>query len=182
MAVRRLRRYYFLNACYAERHHLHVRALICMCSAALLTAEVSRLTPEDARLFDAAKQRYYEAVDGARDALNVSRDALQKLHSKSPADSLVLAYLGSTRLLEAARALAPWRKGKLAKEGLRMLDEAVQESPENLEIRFLRGISTSHLPESVRPTRSVPRPVAGVAAEQTSADRPPFPFRTAADR
>lgn len=103
-------------------------------------------TSEDARLFDQARQRYYEAVEGNQDALDESRNLLHKLRTKNPKDSLILAYLGSTLLLEAARAVAPWRKGRLAKEGLRMLDEAVKQSPENLDVRFLRGVSTSHLP------------------------------------
>jgi tetratricopeptide (TPR) repeat protein len=97
-------------------------------------------------IFDTAKQRYYEAVEDKRGALEESLELLAELHTRAPDDALVLAYYGSARLLEAAQAIAPWRKGKLAKEGLQMLDEAVNSSPEDLEIRFLRGISTFHLP------------------------------------
>jgi hypothetical protein len=42
--------------------------------------------------------------------------------------------------------MAPWRKGKLAKEGLVMMDQAVESAPRDLEVRFVRGASTLRLP------------------------------------
>jgi len=118
-----------------------------MAFAAQSSVEVVDRNTDDFRLFENAKWRYYDAIAGKPGALDESRDSLIRLHSNNPTDPLIMAYLGSARLLEAARAMAPWRKGKLAKEGLRMLDEAVEKSPEQLEIRFLRAVSTSHLPD-----------------------------------
>jgi hypothetical protein len=128
-----------------------MKLLLAVCCATAFAAQSSvklvDRNADDVRLFENAKRRYYDAIEGKPGALGESRDLLTRLHSKNATDPLIMAYLGSARLLEAARALAPWRKGKLAKEGLRMLDEAVDKSPEHLEIRFLRAVSTSHLPD-----------------------------------
>jgi hypothetical protein len=94
----------------------------------------------------AAKARYYAAVEGQTSALREARDLFDKLRSSFPSDPLILAYSGSIQLLESARTMALWRKGKLAKEGLRLLDEAVARSPQDPEIRFIRAASTFHLP------------------------------------
>jgi hypothetical protein len=127
-----------------------VKAVFALCCAWTLIAQVEpgidvRTMDDDGRLAR-AKQRYYEAVEGRREALEESSAILAGLSSKRPSDPVVLAYSGSVRLLEAARALAPWKKGSLAKEGLRMLDAAVKMAPENLEVRFLRAMSSFHLP------------------------------------
>jgi hypothetical protein len=42
--------------------------------------------------------------------------------------------------------MAPWKKGKLAKEGLSLMDRAVEMKPDDLEIRFVRAASTRGLP------------------------------------
>ena len=69
-----------------------------------------------------------------------------KLRAQEGCDVKAMAYSGSIRLMEANRAVAPWKKGRLAKEGLRLLDEAVKAAPDDIEVRFVRGASTAHLP------------------------------------
>jgi hypothetical protein len=104
----------------------------------------------DASLLARAKARYFEAVEGNTAALNEARSTFGKLRQEYPDDALILAYGGSTQLLEAAKTLAIWRKGKLSRQGLEALDQAVARAPENPEIRFIRAASTFHLPSLFR--------------------------------
>jgi hypothetical protein len=97
--------------------------------------------------FERAKSLYYRAVDGDADALRQAAKAMDEFGSTTPRDPAVLAYTGSIRLLEAQKTLAIWRKGRLSKEGLSLLDEAVGLAPEDLEVRFVRAASTFHLPD-----------------------------------
>lgn len=93
-----------------------------------------------------AKKFYFSALEGNADALRRSLALLEPLVSQSKPDPLALAYFGSGRLLESAHTFAVWKKGRLAKEGLELLDRAVNAAPSNLEIRFLRAATTYHLP------------------------------------
>jgi hypothetical protein len=103
------------------------------------------VSAEDAEM-TSAKRDYFAAVDGNKEALKSAVNAFALLLAGRPADPVVAAYFGSTKLLESASTIAPWRKGKLASEGLTLLDRAVAQAPENREVRFLRAASTYHLP------------------------------------
>ena len=95
-----------------------------------------------------ARALHLEGVNGDDDAAEKSLDILEKLAAEEPRNSLVIAYLGSAKLLAAKRAFFPWSKSSLADEGLLLLDRAVSLAPDNLEIRFVRGISSYPLPSS----------------------------------
>ena len=154
MAESATRRYYFRKNKFkplrTARHQSEMEALFVVLYVAALAAQLD-LKPdapdtERAPILETAKRRYYDAVEGQRGALEESRELLSEARSQSPADPLILAYSGSVLLLEAARTPAIWRKGKLAREGLQMLDQAVSDSPEDEEIPFLRAVSSFHLP------------------------------------
>lgn len=93
-----------------------------------------------------ARELYFKGVDGNKEATRESTKLFEQLVSRDPGDSLLLAYLGSNSLLESSRTIAIWRKNRLAKDGILKLDEAVSAAPENLEVRFIRAMSTFHLP------------------------------------
>ncbi len=92
-----------------------------------------------------ARDLYLEAVDGAP-TLDRSSQLFQTMARENPSDALPMAYLGGLRLLESRRAIAPWTKGKLAREGMNMLNRAVAMAPDNMEVRFLRGSASYNLP------------------------------------
>lgn len=98
--------------------------------------------------FADTRQLYFDALEGKEGTLARSVELLEGLSRDKPGDPVIAAYLGSARLLESSRAKLPWRKGKLARQGLALLDRAVAASPDNPEIRFLRGVSTFHLPSA----------------------------------
>lgn len=53
---------------------------------------------------------------------------------------------GASTMLAAADARWPWEKGKLARQGMALLDQAVAADPDDLEVRFLRGMTNYRLP------------------------------------
>jgi hypothetical protein len=112
---------------------------------ALTTAAQARPHDPQARL-GLAKFLHYRGVDGDTAAAERAFGLLTQLATERPDDAVLRAYLGSAHLLAATRVWIPWQKGKLSLEGLALLDRAVAQARENLEIRFLRGASTYHLP------------------------------------
>lgn len=95
---------------------------------------------------ETAKRLYFEAVEGKSESLERATEILRSRYEQDRSNVVVKAYLGSSLLLESAKTLAVWRKGKLAKEGLELLDAAVAGAPDHPEVRFIRAASTYHLP------------------------------------
>jgi len=93
-----------------------------------------------------AKRLYFDALEGNSPALDRSVEILSSLAVHDRNNPTIAAYLGSARLLESARTFAVWKKGKLAREGLEMLDKAVGDAPNDLEVRFLRAATCYRLP------------------------------------
>ena len=93
-----------------------------------------------------ARAAYFAGIDGDSAANDRAQEAFSSLEREHPADPTVMAYSGSLELLEAARTWAVWNKHKLATDGLAKLDHSVELAPENLEVRFIHGETTWHLP------------------------------------
>jgi len=111
--------------------------------AIIASALARRASPE---LLDEARESFFAAVAGDRAALPRADQILSDLGGEESDRPEVIAYLGATRLLEAARAPLPWDKAALAREGLALEDRAVAAAPDNLEVRFLRGVTNYELP------------------------------------
>jgi hypothetical protein len=93
-----------------------------------------------------ARDAYFRGIEGHKDADTKAREDFDALEHDYPQESVVMAYQGSLELLESARTWAVWKKHTLATDGLAKLDEAVKQSPDNLEVRFIRAATTYHLP------------------------------------
>ena len=93
-----------------------------------------------------ARQAYFADLEGQRGADDRARQQFAALAAERPHEPVVDAYLGSLDLLESARTFAVWRKHTLAATGLEKLDNAVNKAPDNLEARFVRALTTWHLP------------------------------------
>jgi hypothetical protein len=116
-----------------------------------------------------AKFLHYRGVEGDTAAAERAYGLLTQLESERPDDPVLRAYLGSAHLLAATRVWVPWQKGKLSLEGLTLLDQAVAQAEENLEIRFLRGASTYYLPFFFHREEKAAEDFAWVAARARSA-------------
>ncbi|MEM1211170.1 MAG: hypothetical protein AAGI68_02625 [Planctomycetota bacterium] len=102
--------------------------------------------PADTSPFGIAKADHLRGVGGDADAHARADEALEELLSADPDNPLLQAYRGSSKLIAARNATFGPIKGLHARAGGKLLDAAVAAEPDNLEIRFLRGISTVNLP------------------------------------
>lgn len=115
------------------------------------TAENIRTLPLAARLQLAeAKALYRKAVDDDANARERAVTMFTQLAEQYPEHTTIRAYLGSVHLLEAKSTWLVWRKYRLSLEGLSLLDAAVAQAPDDLEARFIRGVTTYHLPGAAR--------------------------------
>jgi len=113
-----------------------------------LTASVvqAAISPSFEQRLAEARTQYFADLQGNRAAADKARASFASLSRDYPGDPVVDAYSGSLELLDAARTWALWDKRRLANEGLKKMDQAVNRAPGDLEARFIRAASTWHLP------------------------------------
>lgn len=100
-------------------------------------------------IFDKAKLSVNQGVAGDVQAAEKALEVLADLRLRIEVNNLVEAYYGCAMALlgrEDGNSQESWEK---AMEGLRILDEAVSNEPDNTEIRTLRGSVSLKLPETV---------------------------------
>lgn len=90
--------------------------------------------------------QFYDGLVGDDRAAARVETELETIRERLGDDPRVLAYLGSARLLAARRSSLPWNRLSAARKGLALLDRAVDVAGDDVEIRFLRGITTRPLP------------------------------------
>jgi tetratricopeptide (TPR) repeat protein len=116
-------------------------------AAAVAALRVAATQPSFKQSLAHAKDLFYRSVAGDRDALSEAQKILDDLGGEDSPDPEVVAYTAAAELLEASRASLPWEKVRLAREGMALQDKAVAEAPDNLEVRFLRGVTDFQMPE-----------------------------------
>ena len=124
-----------------------------------------------AQRLDSARADYFAGIDGDGSATDRAQQAFAALARDHPRDATVMAYSGSLELIEAARTWAVWNKHKLATEGLAKLDNSLQLAPDNLEVRFIHGETSWHLPFFYHRKESAERDFAYIAPRAESAVR-----------
>lgn len=93
-----------------------------------------------------ARDLYYQGIYGNKAAGEQADKLFTDLHKQLPDNPLVTVYYGSLRLLEAEHTWALWKKNSLSKQGVHLMDSAVDAAPNNLEIRFVRTATDRDLP------------------------------------
>ncbi len=156
--------------------YLYRSLLIALCSlivAATHTAAFADVQPSTAytKQLEAARADYFAGIDGDGDATDRAEQAFASMERGYPNDPTVMAYRGSLELIEAARTWAVWNKHKLATEGLAKLDNSLQLAPNNLEVRFIHGETTWHLPFFYHRKEDAERDFAYIAPRAESAVR-----------
>lgn len=76
-------------------------------------------------------------------------ETLLKLTKEHPKNDLLLAYLGSAYTLASRDAWPGPSKLDYLKNGLKAMDQAVNNSPDDLAVRFIRAINNYQLPSFV---------------------------------
>lgn len=75
---------------------------------------------------------------------------LQKAHSLLPADDEVKAYLGSATTMVGRDSWNVFAKISIVNQGIKMMDEAVAEAPDNIVVRMVRANNSLELPEFLK--------------------------------
>ena len=132
------------------------------------TATGPATAPSSGDSLSSVRTLFNRAVGGDSRALRRCQELLRAADAEPVK---VLAYRGACRVLEAADAPLPWDKGRLAREGLTMLDEAAKRSPGDVEVRFLRGMTNYNLPRFFGRGDVVAADLAAVAGEAEEAVR-----------
>lgn len=96
------------------------------------------------------RSQYLLAVD-SQEALRPAQELVDALARTPWATStegrpLVVAYRGSLRALEARHGFWPTRRIRDLREGFQLLDQQVTETPDHVEVRYLRLMSAAFLP------------------------------------
>lgn len=92
------------------------------------------------------KQLFYELISGQSKSTDASQRYWQRAADAQPDAVVPQAYLGATNMMASAHSRWLPTKGQLARTGLKQLDAAVAADPENVEVRFLRGMTSYNLP------------------------------------
>lgn len=103
-------------------------------------------TPAERGELAQAKDLFYQSVAGDRGALPRSQQILEELGGANSSDPQVIAYTGAAKLLQASRTPNFFEKAALGRQGMDLADEAVAEAPDDLEVRFLRGVTYYQFP------------------------------------
>lgn len=96
--------------------------------------------------FRTAKDFYYRGIYGEKASLEEADKQFRNLHRECPQAPVIAVYFGSLRLLEASHTWALWKKNSLSREGIRLMDSAVDSAPDDLEVRFVRAATERNLP------------------------------------
>jgi hypothetical protein len=115
----------------------------------LAALRIASTQPSFKEKLAAAKDLFYQSIAGDQKALPRAQAILEELGGSDSPDAEVVAYTGAADLLQANRSDSVWDKVRLAREGLDLQDKAVKDAPDNLEVRFLRGVTDYQLPKYV---------------------------------
>ncbi len=96
--------------------------------------------------FNEARRLYYQGVGGDKQAYQEADKLFAVLYQRESKDPRIKVYYGSLRLLEASHIWALWKKNGLSKQGIQLMDAAVEAAPGDLEVRFVRAATTYDLP------------------------------------
>lgn len=86
-------------------------------------------------------------VKGNKEAVKSAYELSKKLYNENPNNYVIQAYVGSTTALLGRDAIDQGERIKLAVQGVKILDMAINNDPNNINIRTLRGYVCYRLPE-----------------------------------
>lgn len=101
----------------------------------------------DSSSVDHLRNEFYAAIEDENKNVALEEFIIRK-YSENYSDysPIVLAYYGGVQALKAKHAFNPISKLSHLISGLNRLEEALNKSPDNLEIRFMRFSILDHVP------------------------------------
>lgn len=106
-----------------------------------------KMSYQGKREFDELVRYHDLGVDGDKEAVNKAYVLAKKMYEADSSNHLVQAYYGSATSLLGRDAIDPSERMKLAIQGVKILDNAVLQESQNIDIRVLRGYVCYRLPE-----------------------------------
>lgn len=128
--------------------------LSCLLAFCAVTAQVRELEtalkddPDNTEILLRLVRAYHEAGgNGDRAAVKKAESYLERMIELNPENGLVLVYHGSVLTMRARDAAEDWDRMEFMQKGLARLDKGVLFEPKNPEVRLIRGINYTNLPE-----------------------------------
>ncbi|TCL76909.1 hypothetical protein EDC14_1001194 [Hydrogenispora ethanolica] len=101
-----------------------------------------------ALVLDEVIELHQRAVQGDKQAVKEAYSLVTQIRRPELPNHLVEAYYGSVMTLMGRDAIDPMERLDYVRQGLKSLDKAAQNEPDNVEIRILRGYVCCRLPEA----------------------------------
>lgn len=109
---------------------------------AILLLSCWSITTAQSISLEEVRKQYVQAANNESSA----RALLKSLNNETSLSPVMLAYKGATRAIMAKYIGGVGKKYSLAKEGMQMLNQAVEKEPSNIEIRYLRFTVQDNVP------------------------------------
>jgi hypothetical protein len=97
---------------------------------------------------DIIRTLFFKAANNSGDDESISqgREKAEQFLLSYPKDNTILGYLAGFRILDGRKAFWPLSKKEAIDAGLAQFDQILLNDPNNVEVRFLRGGLSFHLP------------------------------------
>ncbi|HOW65630.1 MAG TPA: hypothetical protein P5186_10400 [Candidatus Paceibacterota bacterium] len=110
-------------------------------------ASLQRDPTNTALLFEIADFCFDHGAQENPRAVVLAESYFRRLLDLNPSNSLARVMLGSTLTMRGRDAFWPTAKLRHAREGLREMDTAVAQDPQNPRVRFERAVNNVHMPK-----------------------------------
>lgn len=100
-------------------------------------------TSSPLKSLNAIRQAYVQAIE-EKSAAEEFDQQMENLDANQP---LKLGYKGAAKTLKAKHSWNPYNKAKYLEEGMTLLGEAINDKPNDVELRFLRLSVAYYLPD-----------------------------------
>jgi 5'(3')-deoxyribonucleotidase len=128
-----------------EKKFMHrFMSLLCATMFSFLMAENVVFACGDSTVVQ-ARQLFYQSVE---DAQTIEKAILlfRKIGQEKACKGLALTYIGALTALRGKYAFSPIAKYRHVLNGLRLMDQGIAKSRDNIEARFIRGMTCFYLP------------------------------------
>jgi hypothetical protein len=107
-----------------------------------------RSDPENpSLLLELAMHCYAEAGEGGNaHAVSLAEESFRKLLALQPMNTLAYALLGSSITMHARDTKWPLRRLQFARDGNKVMDEAIAKKPNDTQVRWVRAENNFHMP------------------------------------
>ncbi|MGF1678106.1 MAG: hypothetical protein ACFCUX_02810 [Candidatus Methylacidiphilales bacterium] len=94
----------------------------------------------------AVQKLHDQSASGDKGATDLLITTLETLLSQEPGNAIYKVYLGSAWTLKSRDVLPGPSKLRYLKDGLKTMDQAVSQTPQDPCVRFIRAVNNYHLP------------------------------------